>query len=119
MTDDGRLRATRATRPRRVVPPDREPEAATLQSWLYMASSGWYLHVDDVAAEPDLVSLLSADACWYLSYQDWERRRPRRVQGRGSRAWRKEESELAAEQDRLVRAAFALPTLRPQASPDH
>jgi hypothetical protein len=106
-----------ARRPRRVVPPDCDPRFTRLHGWLHMTSSGWYLHVDDVLAEPNRVALLSEDACWYLSYLDWERRRPRRWQGRAWRSWRKEEWALAAEQERIVRAALAVHTLRPQSSP--
>ena len=83
---------------------------------LHLSSSGWYLHIDDVRAEPELTALLSADACWLLAYQDWARRRPRRWQRRAWRAWRKEEAMLAAEQDELVRATLARPTVRPQSS---
>jgi hypothetical protein len=103
--------------PRRVVPPPGNSQVASRQNLLHMSSSGWYLHVDDVRAEPELTALISADACWLLAYQDWASRRPRRWQGRSWRSWRKEEAALAAEQDGLVRAALARPTLRPQSPP--
>jgi len=103
--------------PRRVVPPDGDPQSASRHGLLHMSSSGWYLLVDDVRGEPDLTALVSADACWLLAYQDWARRRPQRWQGRAWRAWRREEAALAVEQDGLVRATFAVPTLRPQSSP--
>ena len=106
----------RAAPPRRVVPPERSVQFASQRGWLHMSSSGWYLHVDDVRAEPELTALVSADACWFLAYQDWAGRRPRRWQGRSWRSWRKEEAALAAEQDGLVRATFARTTLRPQSS---
>lgn len=102
--------------PRRVVPPDRAAESASEHNVLHLSSSGWYLHVDDVRAEPELTALISADACWLLAYQDWAGRRPRRWQGWAWRAWRKEEAALAAEQDGLVRVTFARPSLRPQSS---
>jgi hypothetical protein len=102
---------------RRIVAPERSPEFAGQHGWLHMTSSGWYLHVDDVRAEPGLSALVSADAVWYLAYQDWARRRPRRWQAAAWRAWRKEEAALAAEQSGLVRAAFARPSLREQPSP--
>lgn len=103
--------------PRRVVPPAGSPQLASRKNLLHMSSSGWYLRVDDVRAEPELTALISADACWLLAYQDWASRRPRRWQGRAWRSWRKEEAALAAEQDGLVRATLARPTLRPQSSP--
>lgn len=119
MGDDGSTGRARAGQPRHVVAPDRAPQDAAVDAWLYLTSSGWYLHVDDVLAMPDLAALLSADACWYFSYQDWERRRPRHWQSRAWRSWRKEELALATEQNRIVQAAFALPTLRPHTSPDY
>lgn len=100
--------------PRHPVPPERSPEFAAQRGWLHMTSSGWYVHVDDVRAEPGLTELVSADACWFLAYQDWATRRPRRWQHRAWRSWRREETALAAEQDGLVRAAFARPSLRQQ-----
>jgi hypothetical protein len=109
--------SSRRAVPRRVVPPEGTSQFASHQNVLHMSSSGWYLHVDDVRAEPELTALVSADACWLLAYQDWAGRRPRRWQGRAWRSWRKEEAALAAEQDGLVRAALARPTLRPQSSP--
>jgi hypothetical protein len=102
--------------PRRVVPPDSTPRFAARRNLLHLSSSGWDLHVDDVRAEPELTALISADACWLLASQDWVSRRPRRWQGRAWRSWRKEEAALAAEQDGLVRASFARPSLRPQSS---
>jgi hypothetical protein len=102
--------------PRRVVPPERSPQFASQHAWLRMSSSGWYLHVEDVLAEPALTELISADACWLIAYQDWANRRPRRSPGRAWRSWRKEEAVLAVEQDALVRATFARPSLRPQSS---
>jgi hypothetical protein len=103
--------------PRHIVPPDRSPEFAAQRGWLHMSSSGWYLHVDDVRAEPGLSALVSADAVWFLAYQDWAGRQPRRWQGRAWRSWRREEAALAVEQAGLVRAAFARPSLREQPSP--
>jgi hypothetical protein len=112
------LRSThRGGPPRRVVAPDSNPQFASRHGLLHMSSSGWYLRVDDVRIEPELTALISADACWLLAYQDWASRRPRRWNGRAWRAWRKEEAVLAAEQDGLVRATLARPTLRPQSSP--
>lgn len=107
----------RAGPPRRVVPPEGTARTAAHHGLLHMSSSGWYLRVEDVRAEPELTALVSADACWLLAYQDWVTRRPRRWQGRAWRSWRKEEAALAAEQDGLVRAMLARPTLRPQSSP--
>lgn len=104
-------------RPRRVVPPEGSPRFAPQHGLLHMSSSGWCLHVDDVRAEPELTALVSADTCWLLAYQDWAGRRPRRRQRRAWRAWRREEAALAAEQDGLVRATFAQPTVRPQSAP--
>jgi hypothetical protein len=109
--------ARRTGPPRRVVAPERGRVLAPHRRLLHMSSSGWYLHVDDVRADPELSALVSADACWLLAYQDWARRRPRRWRARAWRSWRKEEAALAAEQDGLVRAAFARPALRPQSSP--
>lgn len=100
--------------PRHVVPPPRTFLAR--RGWLHLASSGWYVDVDDVRAEPELIQLMSADACWFLGYQDWARRRPARWRLSAWRSWRKEERALAEEQDSLVRAAFAWTSLRPQAS---
>jgi hypothetical protein len=107
----------RAAPPRRVVPPEPTAKFASHYGLLHMSTSGWYLTVDDVQAEPELTALLSADACWLLAYRDWASRRPRRWQGRAWRSWRKEEAALAAEQDGLVRATLSRPTLRPQSSP--
>jgi hypothetical protein len=98
------------------MPPERNPGGATHQSWLQLTSSGWFLHVNDVRAEPELGELVSADVVWFLAYQDWARRRPRRWRLRAWRLWRKEEAALAAEQYGLVRAAFARPSLREQPS---
>ena len=109
------LRSSRRP-PRRVVAPDGNALLVSHHGLLHMSSSGWYLHVDDVRAEPELTALVSADVCWLLAYQDWEKRRPRRWQRRAWRSWRREEAALAAEQDGLVRAALARPTLRPQSS---
>jgi hypothetical protein len=106
---DRKIRRT----PRRVVPPERSPQFAAQHGWLHMASSGWYLHLDDVRSEPRLSELISNDACWFLAYQDWARNRPRRWDRRAWRAWRRHEAELAAEQAELVRAAFTRPSLRP------
>jgi hypothetical protein len=103
-------------KPRRIVAPERSHEFAARRGWLHMTSSGWYLHVDDVRAEPGLSALVSADAVWFLAYQDWAGRRPRRWQGRAWRSWRREETALAVEQAGLVRAAFARPSLREQPS---
>jgi hypothetical protein len=103
--------------PRRVVPPEGTAHRAASYGLLHMSSSGWYLQVEDVRTEPELTALVSADACWLIAYQDWAKRRPRRWQGRAWRSWRKEEAALAAEQDGLVRATLARPTLRPQSSP--
>jgi hypothetical protein len=112
------LRPGRGARaPRRVVPPELNPKSASWHGVLHLSSSGWCLPVDDVRAEPDLTALVSADACWLLAYQDWARRRPQRWRGRAWRAWRKEEAALAVEQDGLVRASFAVPTLRSPSSP--
>jgi hypothetical protein len=105
-------RASRA--PRHVVPPQRA--FTPRQGWLHLASSGWYVDIEDVRAEPELTRLMSSDACWFVAYQDWATRRPQRWRVRAWRSWRKEEAALAAEQDGLVRAAFAWASLRPQAS---
>lgn len=102
--------------PRRVVPPDRTQQSAARRDLLHLSSSGWYLHVDDVLVEPELTALMSADACWLLAYQDWASRRPRWWRAWAWRSWRKEEATLAAEQDALVRATLARPSLRPRSS---
>jgi hypothetical protein len=116
MTSGAGIGGTRPRPPRRVVPPDRAPDHPALDAWLHMASSGWYLNLDDVLADPRRMALISADACWYFSYEDWRRRRPLRRRRTAWRAWRAEEAVLAAQQHRLVRAAFALHTLRPSSS---
>jgi hypothetical protein len=100
--------------PRHVVAPQRTFRAR--HGWLHLASSGWYVDVDEVRAEPELTQLMSADACWFLAYQDWAGRRPRRWQLAAWRSWRREELALALEQVGLVRAAFGWASLRPQAS---
>jgi hypothetical protein len=106
---------SRAKRPpQRVVPP--QPTVAARRGWLHLASSGWYVDVDEVRGEPELAQLMSSDACWFVAYQDWATRRPHQWRVAAWRSWRKEEAALAAEQERLVRAAFTWASLRPQAS---
>jgi hypothetical protein len=82
-------------------------------NWLRLASSGWYLQLADVFAEPSTATLVSEDASWYFCVEDWLLRRPSRRRRAALRAWREEEQLLADEQARLVEAMLHLPTLRP------
>ena len=92
---------------RHVVPPC----AVTLpmevaDRWLQLASSGWHVKVEDVAAAPDIMALVVADAAWGFNVEDWAARRPGRRRPLAQLRWRAEESVLVREQERLVAAAF-------------
>lgn len=91
---------------------------ASMQNWVRLSSTGWYLALDDVLADPQLQDLLGADLCWQFAVDDWRRRRPHRWSWTGRRAWRYEELELADAQARLVEVSTPLRTLRPLADRD-
>jgi len=89
-----------------------------MQNWVRLSSTGWYLSLEDVLADPAMQDLLGADSCWQFAVDDWRRRRPHRWSWKAHRSWRGEEFELAAEQARLVAVSTPLRTLRPLADRD-
>ena len=91
---------------------------ASMQNWVRLSSSGWYLFLEDVLADPAMQDLMGADGCWQFAVDDWRRRRPRRFSFAAHRRWREEELDLAAEQARLIALSTTLRTLRPFADRD-
>jgi hypothetical protein len=91
---------------------------ASMQNWVRLSSSGWYLCLEDVLADPAMQDVLGADSCWQFAVEDWCRRRPHRLSWTAHRIWREEENELAAEQARLIAMSTPLRTLRPLADRD-
>jgi hypothetical protein len=84
-----------------------------MTNWLRLASSGWYVFLEDARSSAAVLDLLAADACWHFAADDWYRRRPHRWQRARWHDWRREELALADEQTRLIAAATPLRTLRP------
>jgi len=91
---------------------------ASMQNWVRLSSSGWYLFLEDVLADPAMQDLMGADSCWQFCVDDWRRRRPRRLSFAAYRLWRDEEMDLATEQARLVALSAPMRTLRPFADRD-
>jgi len=88
---------------------------ATMRNWVRLASSGWYLFLDDVVADAGTQALIAEDSCWQFAVDDWRARRPHRWRFGARREWRAEERCLATEQARLIDASSPLRTLRPLA----
>lgn len=81
--------------------------------WVRLASSGWYLQVDDLLNDPAAATLMAEDAAWYFAVIDWRDRRPAVWRRPERRSWLAEEKSLAQDAAALVRASSRLRTLRP------
>jgi hypothetical protein len=85
----------------------------TFTGWVRVESSGWYIQVADVLAEPAVAELVGEDAAWYFAVADWRRRRPPVWRREARRMWLLEEGFLATRAAALVRETTHLRTLRP------
>lgn len=81
--------------------------------WVRLASSGWYLQVNDLLNDQSAATLMAEDAAWYFAVVDWEHRRPAIWRRQARRLWLAEEDSLARQAAVLVQASTRLRTLRP------